>query len=126
MIPKEVSSLREHVQEQGIRPLNLANLAGEVGLGSYYDSLYRLLSPSVHFRVRSLEDYLKLDEEGDITKVEWGPQYKDVPLVLGTAMDILLRSWGAINDLLQLDLTADIRAYLERLKHLQSQDAGGG
>ncbi len=116
---EKVSALRKHLKDEGIHRLVLADIAKEVGLGPYYDSIYRLLSPGVHFRVRSLEDYVGLDEEGAITKIEWGPQYEDIPVILGITMDILLRGWGEMNKLFHLDLTEDIKAYLEKLKNIR-------
>jgi len=118
--PGKILALRKHLKAQGVRRLNLADLAKQVGLGPYYDSVYRLLSPGVHFRVRSLEDYMGLDDEDEITKVEWGPQYQDIPIILGSAMDILVRGWGAVDDLFKLGLGGDIKSYLEKLKNIQS------
>ena len=117
--PAKISALRKRLKDQEIQRLVLADLAKEVNLGPYYDSVYRLLSPGVHFRVRSLEDYVGVDEEGEITKVEWGPRYEDIPIILGIAMDILVRSWGLISNLFQLNLTEEVKAYLKRLKDVK-------
>jgi len=117
---EKVSALRKRLKDEGIHRLVLADLAKEVGLGPYYDSIYRLLSPGVHFKVRSLEDYVGLDEEGAITKIEWGPRYEDIPVILGITMDILLRGWDEMNKLFHLDLTEDIKAYLEKLTNIKN------
>lgn len=117
--PEKIVALRKRRKDQEIRRLVLADLAKEVGLGPYYDSVYRLLSPGVHFRVRSLEDYVGLDDEGEITKVEWGPRYEDIPIIFGTAMDILMRGWGVISNLFQLNLSGDIETYLGKLKNIK-------
>jgi len=116
--PEQIASLRRSIKERGVERLNLARLANEAGMGSYYDSAYRLLSPGVHFRARSLEEYVGLDEDGEITKVEWGPKCEDVPFILYTAMDIVLRSWGAICQLFKIDLNRELEAYREKLQRI--------
>jgi len=119
-----IKSLREK-KDKGIRRINIETLAKDVGLPEFYDSLYRLLSVDVHCRVRSLEQYVRTDSEGEIRDVDWGPQYEDVDLNLIIAMDILLRCWGAMDHLFHLSIGEDLKEYMRKLERIQAENAGG-
>jgi Family of unknown function (DUF5677) len=88
-----IEALQKRIKEGGFKPLKkVKKIAQSVGMGAHYDSVYLLLSDDIHTAVRSVKGYVGTDSAGDLDRVEWSPQFDDVPMHLTMAMDVLLRS----------------------------------
>lgn len=116
-----IESLQHRIDKEGFTELNVKNIAESAGMGLYYESVYRPLSDDIHTAVRSLERYVGTDSEGDLDRIEWGPQFGDVPMNLPMAIDVLLRSWQAINNLFKLGMESKLRTYMKRLETVQAE-----
>jgi Family of unknown function (DUF5677) len=115
-------SLRSKERKRGVKQIKIEALAKSVGLGAYYDSVYRLLSQDVHSQVRSLEDYVSTGSDGEIGNIEWGPREQDVPTCLATGTDVLLRSWMAVDQLFKVGIQAEIQKYIQEYERIHSEN----
>jgi hypothetical protein len=68
-----IQELEKQRKDDRIHRVFIEEVANSVGLGVYYDSVYRLFSQDVHVQARSLEEYVSTDNEGNIASIEWGP-----------------------------------------------------
>jgi hypothetical protein len=116
-----IESLQKRIEKENFpKRLNVKDIAESVGMGLYYESAYSLLSDDIHTAVRSLERYVGTDSEGGLDRIEWGPQFGDVPLNLAMAIDVLLRSWAAIDNLFKLGMESELKTYMKRLETVQA------
>src|SRR5258706_8288982 len=121
--PTVIDTLKKDIAMRDIKPINLRTIAEDTGLGVYYDTVYRLLSLDVHSTVRSLEDYVATGVDGELKSFEWAPRDNDVPSTLALAIDIHLRSWGAITALFKLEIRTDLQEFTKQLEALQRKGA---
>ena len=114
-----IDELKKDIKSESVQRLHIENIARSVGLEAFYDSVYRVFSQDVHVQARSLEEYVCTGEDGEIASFEWGPQDEDVPMCLATGVDLLIRSWGAIDLLFKVGVESKLQAYREELASLQ-------
>jgi len=70
--------------------------------GLYY-RLYSQFNDSVHTLSRDLVQYVSVDDNGEISRMNWGPDIEGIDIVLTTAADFLCRALSGINNLFELD-----------------------
>ena len=89
--------------------------AQEADLLSWYLTAYPLLSMSVHSKVRDLEQYLILDDKGEIKEFKWGPDDTGVEIVLFTIIEGLLISLKSVLGVFKKDKNEQIDCLRGRL-----------
>jgi len=62
----------------------------KAGLVTTYDATYKLLSGTIHVNARDLEQYLELDDAGEIKKILWGPDVQEIDFILFTAAETMM------------------------------------
>ena len=83
-------------------------LAEKAELTDTYDTAYGYLSSTVHSAVRDLEQYLELDDEGEIHQMRWGPEGSDTAKLLITAIESMSHSLEAMELLFGIERDAHI------------------
>lgn len=78
------------IEKNNIKKLTKRNLSEKAGLISTYDSAYKLLSGTIHVNARDLEQYLELNEAGEVKRLLWGPDVKEIDVILLTAAETML------------------------------------
>ena len=74
-----------------------SDLAEAAELSSYYDTIYHLLSGSIHINPRDLEQYLELNTDCEISEIKWGPDVDDIEVVLFSAVETMIFSIQGLN-----------------------------
>jgi len=90
-VKKEIDSLLAELHEAKakLKPKEITSryLADKAGLLDFYDTAYIYFSSTVHSGVRDLEQYLSLDEKGNIKELMWGPSVTGLDSLLLTAFE---------------------------------------
>ncbi len=70
---------------------------------SLYYRLYAQFNDAVHTLSRELEQYVSVNSNGEISKINWGPDVDGVDIVLTTSADFLCRALSSINGFFGFD-----------------------
>ncbi len=117
----KIQELEKQKKSENIKPLKIESIAQSIGLGAYYDSVYRILSQDVHSQVRSLKQYVSTGVEDEIQNMEWGPREEDVPTCLAIGVDVATRSWMAIDEFFKLGIQSKLYDFLKDLEIIQQE-----
>jgi hypothetical protein len=74
------------------KKLSIVDTAEAAGLVDWYDTVYSLLSNTVHSSIRSLEDHLHVDANGDVEAMKNEPSYEDAGKLLATGLESMLHA----------------------------------
>ena len=98
--PEDAPSLEEidnllqdidnQIEKKNIKKLTKRDLAEKAGLLTIYDSAYKVLSGTIHVNARDLEQYLELNDDGEIKGFLWGPDVEEIYSILFTAAESML------------------------------------
>jgi len=111
--------LKSIVDENGIREIKIEELARRAKLTSYYDTAYRVLSNIVHVGVKSLDDYLVLDDNGKVKKLSIYPYQEDIPTLFISAIEINLIAIKCIANVFEINIKDKITTLGKRLSESQ-------
>lgn len=103
-IEKQIEELKIEIKEKGIKKIYKRDLSIAAGLESYYDTIYHLLSGTVHINPRDLEQYLDLTEERKIREIKWGPEIEEIEDILLSAMEIMVSVLESISNMFEIKL----------------------
>jgi len=73
------ADLKQKIAEENIQTFNSYAYADNVCCSEIYDSMYRLMSSSLHTTPRSLEKYVEEDRNGNIIEIKYYPVENDIP-----------------------------------------------
>jgi hypothetical protein len=110
------NTLDKKVKEEKIQAFNSYSYADKIGCAHLYDSLYRLMSPSVHTGPRCLEDYVEGDPQGNITKILHTGNLDETHRFLYDTTWFLLKALNGICELFEYPDLAKIVALEAELK----------
>lgn len=103
---KEIDDLLQDIEKKikasGVKKWQKRELARKAGLVIMYDTTYKLLSGSIHVNARDLEQYLEISEAGEVKRILWGPDVKQIDFLLFTAAESMLFVLIAISRLFDL------------------------
>lgn len=120
------ATLDQKIKEEKLQAFNSFSYADKVGCTHLYDSLYRLMSPSVHTGPRCLEDYVEADLHGNITKILHLGDLEVSHRVLYDTVWFLLRALCGICELFEHSDTgriSELEADLETAMRGNSSDS---
>lgn len=86
-----------------VKRLSKRDLAKKAELVTIYDSAYKLLSGTIHVNARDLEQYLELNDDGEIKQILWGPDVTEIDFMLFTATESMLFVLTAISHIFSID-----------------------
>ncbi len=82
-----LQDIKKQIKKKSIKKLTKRDLAEKAGLLTTYDSAYKILSGTIHVNARDLEQYLDLNDEGEIKGFIWGPDVEEIDAILFTAAE---------------------------------------
>ncbi len=87
-----IATLEAKIEQEGITTYRTERIAQIAELSSYYDTLYRLTSMSVHTSSRGLDSALETDDDGAITAVTYEPIFDGLDMYLDYGISMMLYS----------------------------------
>jgi hypothetical protein len=113
-IDNHLQNIEKQIKINKVKKLKKRDLAEKAGLETIYDSLYKYLSGTIHVNVRDIEQYLKLDDNGKIKEILWGPDVQEIDFALLTAAETMLRIITAASNLFELPNNKSVQPILEQ------------
>jgi hypothetical protein len=115
------SDIESEIEADGARRFSTEDMSRLAGMHDWYITIYPLWSKTAHSRVRDLEQYLDLDEKGEIRSLKYAPGLNNVSLVLLTTMHALLLGAEAVGRLFDCDCPASFPDHEKYLRqHLET------
>lgn len=109
-----LQDIEKQIRENKVKRLDNRDFAKKAGLEAIYDSEYKLLSGTIHVNARDIEQYLKIDDNGKIKEILWGPDVQEIDFVLLTAAENMLRILTAASSLFELPHNKSLQTILEQ------------
>ena len=120
-IDKHLQNIEKQIKDNKVKKLKKRDLAKKAGLETTYDSLYKYLSGTIHVNVRDIEQYLKIDDNGKIKEILWGPDVQEIDFALLTAAETMLRIITAASSLFELPYNKSVQPILEQYDILSKE-----
>ena len=115
-----IRDVESEIKKSNIKKFTIRDLAEIAGLIKNYDSAYKVLSGTIHVNVRDLEQYLELNEKGEIKQLFLGPDVKEIDMILLTASKILLSILESISNIFSLSYDKTWDRILKEFNKLSS------
>lgn len=116
-----LQDIEKKIEMKRVRKWQKRELARKGGLVIMYDTTYKLLSGSIHVNARDLEQYLEINEAGEVKRILWGPDIKEIDSLLFTAAESMLFVLTAISHLFDLSFKETWQAILKTYGSLGKQ-----
>jgi len=117
-IDKLLKKINNEIKRSSVKKITIRNLAEKAGLITTYDSAYKLLSGTIHVNARDLEQYLEINESGEIKKILWGPDVKEIDFILFTAAESMIFILNSISRLFSLKFAESWKSILNNYDSL--------
>ncbi len=114
------NQLENKIREEKIEAFNSYLYAKNVNCEQIYDSLYRLMSASVHTTPRCLSNYIETDEHGVILQVLHGSRPEDTNHALFDMSWFFLKAIRGICELFQLPM-GTLDCFDKRIKEYETE-----
>jgi len=95
--------IEQEVKRTDIKNISTRCIAKKAGLETIYDSEYSILSSTIHADLRDLEQYLDMKNGGKLGSMLWGPNDKDIDIVLLGAADAMFRILDGVFQVFSID-----------------------
>jgi len=95
--------------------------ADRAGMTDYYNSVYAVLSATVHVNVRELESSLVLDSEGNLSGLQYGPSDTELDHTLLTAFEAVLMCASAVFSVIDTELNSEFETLCKEYKTLEHE-----
>jgi hypothetical protein len=119
MIPKvekRISEIKEHIKKNQIKKVGVEDAARDAGLIDWYDTVYSLLSSTVHASVRSLEEALEVDNKRNITTLKNEPELKELGHLYTVALEAMQFAIIAMAEIFGIDVKDFIQDLSKKIK----------
>lgn len=113
--PFDLERLKKENKARGVKDISAWDWADKSKLLSHYETAYRVLSDEVHSTPRSLENYVQVNEKGDINAFDCRPQTKDLNRTLSTACIVLVMALESINELFAVNCSEQIQKFADEI-----------
>jgi hypothetical protein len=107
-------SLKKEIEEEDIPELKIEDLAKKAGMTTFYQLAYRQLSEDAHTTIWSLNRYLNIDQEGNVTELDNGPQIFGAT-DFRTAAYCILIALDSVNEIFKLESDSELKGFETRL-----------
>lgn len=104
------------IKELGARKVQVREWAERADMLPYYEVVYFVLSDPVHLSPRNLQRHMDVDEEQNVTGMHYGPEIKDLEMVLMAGADLMLRSAEAVSSLFGKDFSSRLTSLRDAMK----------
>ena len=113
--------LKSIVDAEGIKAIRTETLAIKAGLHDLYNSAYRIFSNITHIGIRSLEEYVDLDEHENIKGLNMCPHEKDSLNLYVALIEAQLIGYKCMGKIFDLDIDKGIDDLHTRLVPLSER-----
>ena len=120
-LEKDIDEISGQIKELKIKKLLIKDKAEAAGMLYYYDSQYVLLSDTIHSNTRDLEHYFKIDDDNLIEEILWGPETKEVDLLLFSAADLMIIILNAIHSIFDLELNKEWHQLVDQFNKMADE-----
>lgn len=100
-LAEEINKKLENVNG---KKLSIVDAAEAAGLVDWYDTVYSLLSNTVHSSMRSLEDHLHFNADGEVEAIKNEPSVEDADKLLVTGMESMFHAVRAASTVFGQDV----------------------
>lgn len=108
--------IKSRIEGDGAKRFSTEEMSRLAGMHDWYVTIYPLWSKTAHSQVRDLEQYLDLDEQGEIRSLKYAPTLDQIPLVLLLTMHALLLGADALGRLFDCDCPASFPDHWKYLR----------
>ena len=109
------ADLKQKIADENIQAFNSYVYADNVRCSEIYDSMYRLMSSSLHTTPRSLEKYVEEDRSGNIVEIKYYPMENDIPHRMYDFAYFLIKILSGLKEVFGSLHTEEIEAMIEEL-----------
>lgn len=120
-IEEKIEELKDEIAEKKIKRINKRDLSKAAGLESYYDTIYHLLSGTVHINPGDLEQYLGLTEERNIKDIKWGPIEDELEDILFASIETMVLVMESISNMFEIEFDGKWESIHKTYKKLGEQ-----
>ena len=117
-IEQQIKDIKKETEEKNIKKINKRDLSIAADLENYYDTVYHLLSGTVHINPRDLEQYLDLTEERKIKEIKWGPEEEEIEDILFTAVETMVFVLESISNMFDIKLNGNWKEIYSKYRAL--------
>ena len=115
-----IKDVKSEIKKSNIKKFTTRELAEIAGLITTYDSAYKDLSGTIHVNVRDLEQYLELNEKGEIKQLLSEQDVKEIGMILLGASEIILKILESISKIFSLSYDKTWDRILKEFNRLSS------
>jgi len=115
-----IKDVKSEIKKSNIKKFTTRDLAEIAGLITTYDSAYKDLSGTIHVNVRDLEQYLELNEKGEIKQLLSEQDVKEIGMILLGASEIILKILESISKIFSLSYDKTWDRILKEFNKLSS------
>jgi len=115
-----IKDVKSEIKKSNIKKFTTRDLAEIAGLITTYDSAYKDLSGTIHVNVRDLEQYLELNEKGEIKQLLSEQDVKEIGMILLSASEIILKILESISKIFSLSYDKTWDRILKEFNKLSS------
>jgi len=115
-----IKDVKSEIKKSNIKKFTTRDLAEIAGLITTYDSAYKVLSGTIHVNVRDLEQYLELNEKGEIKQLLSEQDVKEIGMILLGASEIILKILESISNIFSLSYDKTWDRILKEFNKLSS------
>ena len=115
-----IKDVKSEIKKSNIKKFTTRDLAEIAGLITTYDSAYKDLSGTIHVNVRDLEQYLELNEKGEIKQLLSEQDVKEIGMILLGASEIILKILESISKIFSLSYDKTWDRILKEFNRLSS------
>lgn len=118
---ERIEKLKEMKETGEIKALNIREISKKARLEPLYDSVYTLLSDSVHSGPKSVDGYVSTDTAGNI-RISMIPEKIELEIVFVTAVQTVLLALGGVFKLFEIDRREDLESFDSRFQELAGKE----
>jgi len=111
------AELKINIESNGIKEIQVAQIAEKYGMVEMYNTAYRMLSnASTHTSSKSLEDFFKFKSDGSVEAIIWSPNISNADHLMFTMCAALTVSFESINSI--FNIPEDVTSRLDTKTNL--------
>ena len=113
-----LKDIKNQIERNHVKKFTRRDLAEKAGMVTTYDSAYKLLSGTIHVNARDLEQYLDINEAGEIKRILWGPDVQEIDFILFTAAESMMSVLVAISRIFSITYAESWKSILDTYNDL--------
>ncbi|MCX5516515.1 hypothetical protein C3941_18755 [Kaistia algarum] len=107
--------LKNDIKRLNPKKFHIEELSRLAGMHEWYVGVYSLLSKAVHTQIRELEEYVEIDENGQIKELRYAPQLQEISNLVLTASELILSAAFAFEERFQTGFAPKLEDHRKNL-----------